>query len=133
MNESITKLFTFSHPSGGKRAKNRFILGDASVPPSSGDVLWLSSGMNIIISFFFQLAIKWKKEKIFHLTKVNLYLVFEYSQNEYHCVEYRQHAKVGNEIWKHQLTESSCVVKKSNKKRSYMAWFWSTCMLLTWN
>lgn len=34
---------TFSHPSGGKRAKNRFIRGDASDALSSGDVLWLSS------------------------------------------------------------------------------------------
>lgn len=30
---------TFSHPSGGKRAKNRFIRGDASDTLSSGDVL----------------------------------------------------------------------------------------------
>lgn len=36
--------FTFSHPSGGKRAKNRFIRGEASDETlSSGDVLWLSS------------------------------------------------------------------------------------------
>lgn len=30
---------TFSQPSGGSRAKNRFIRGDAPVAPSSGDVL----------------------------------------------------------------------------------------------
>lgn len=35
---------TFSHPSGGRRAKNRFIRGDASDDAlSSGEVLWLSS------------------------------------------------------------------------------------------
>lgn len=43
--------FTFSQPSGGKRARKRFILGDASVPQddmrfSSGEVLWLSSARN---------------------------------------------------------------------------------------
>lgn len=44
-------MFTFSQPSGGSRAKNRLILGEAPVPdddaPSSGDVLWLSSDDNI--------------------------------------------------------------------------------------
>lgn len=40
-------VHTFSQPSGGSRAKNRLMRGDAPVPeleaPSSGDVLWLSS------------------------------------------------------------------------------------------
>lgn len=45
---AIEVVHTFSQPSGGSRAKKRFIRGDASVPPdvvalSSGDVLWLSS------------------------------------------------------------------------------------------
>lgn len=38
------EIRAFSHPSGGKRAKNRLMRGDASDEAlSSGDVLWLSS------------------------------------------------------------------------------------------
>lgn len=44
------RKITFSQPSGGNRAKNLLIRGDASVPAddeafSSGEVLWLSSGV----------------------------------------------------------------------------------------
>lgn len=50
-------VLTFSQPSGGSRARNRFIRGDAPVTdaaPSSGDVLWLSSAkLNYVLFLYF--------------------------------------------------------------------------------
>lgn len=37
--KNVMWVLTFSQPSGGSRARKRFIRGDAPVAPSSGDVL----------------------------------------------------------------------------------------------